>query len=49
LKLKTIKEMEKTNPVSGTVMSTHVFCISFLVFNYENIFILGESKVDSHL
>jgi hypothetical protein len=25
------------------------FCISFLVFNYENILIFGDSKVGSHL
>jgi hypothetical protein len=52
--LKPIKEMEKTNPVSGTVMSTQpdigsIFCISFLVFSYKNISFLGDSKVGSHL
>jgi hypothetical protein len=46
--------MEKAKPVSGTVISTQpdngfVFCTSFLVFNYENILILGDSKVGSHL
>jgi hypothetical protein len=43
---------KKTNPVSNTVMSTQpdtVFFISFLVFNYDNISILGDSKVGSHL
>jgi hypothetical protein len=46
--------MKKTNPVSGMVMSTQpnagfLFCISFPVFNKENILILGASKAGSHL
>jgi hypothetical protein len=54
LELKTRKEMEKTTLVLGTVVSTQddtsfVFCISFLVFNYENILTLGDSEVGSHL
>jgi hypothetical protein len=45
--------MEKENLVSGKVISTKhdtgfVFCISFLVFKYENISILGDSKVGPH-
>jgi hypothetical protein len=46
--------MEKTNSLSSTVMLTQpdtgfFYCISFLVFNYENILILGDSKLGSHL
>jgi hypothetical protein len=52
--VKNQKRNGKTKPVSGIVMSSQpntgfVFCISFLVFNYENISILGDSKVGSHL